>query len=136
MVDRFSKGKAHFAALPKLPSAKEMAQLVLQHIFRIHGLPLDVVSDRGPQFTSAFWREFCSLIGATVSLSSGFHPQSNGQVERVNQILETTLHCVTSEYPSTWSERLLWVEYAYNTLQLSCHLSSGGGSKISHFYVA
>lgn len=63
VVDCFSK-MAHFVPLPKLPSAKETAKLVLQHIFWLHGLLSDVVSDRDPQFTSVFWREFCSHIGS------------------------------------------------------------------------
>ncbi len=87
VVDRFSKA-THFIPLPKLPSARETAVAVIDHVFRIHGLPTDVVSDRGPQFISKFWREFCRLLGASVSLSSGFHPQSNGQTERANQDLE------------------------------------------------
>ena len=118
VVDRFSK-LAHFVPLPKLPSAKETAELVLQHVFRIHGLPVDVVSDRGLQFTSIFWREFCSLVGATVSLSSGFHPQSNGQMERKNLEMETALRCMVSKNPASWSQQLLWVEYAHNTLTSS-----------------
>lgn len=115
VVDRFSK-MAHFIPLSKLPSAKETAELMLQHVFRLHGLPTDIVSDRGPQFTSTFWREFCTLLGATVSLSSGFHPQSNGQTERMNQEMETALRCVASQTPSSWSSQLLWVEYAHNSL--------------------
>ncbi|KAI3365736.1 hypothetical protein L3Q82_000693 [Scortum barcoo] len=115
VVDRFSK-MAHFVPLPKLPSAKETAELMLTHVFRLHGLPVDVVSDRGPQFTSIFWREFCALMGASASLSSGFHPQSNGQTERMNQELETALLCMASQHPSSWSQQLLWVEYAHNTL--------------------
>ncbi len=87
VVDQFSKA-AHFIPLPKLPSAKETAVTVVDHVFRIHGLPMDVVSDRGPQFVSKFWKEFCRLLGVSVSLSSGFHPQSNGQTERANQDLE------------------------------------------------
>ena len=118
VVDRFSK-MAHFVPLTKLPSAKETAEQVLLHVFRLHGLPVDVVSDRGPQFTSVFWREFCTLIGATVSLSSGFHPQSNGQSERMNQEMETALRCMVSQNPSSWSKQLLWVEYAHNTLTSS-----------------
>ncbi len=90
VVDRFSKA-THFIHLPKLPSARETAVAVIDHVFRIHGLPMDVVSDRGPQFVSKFWREFCKLLGATVSLSSGFHPQTNGQTERANQDLERML---------------------------------------------
>ena len=118
VVDRFSK-TAHFIPLPKLPSAKQTAELMLHHVFRLHGLPRDIVSDRGPQFTSCFWREFCSLLGASVSLSSGFHPQSNGQTERMNQELETVLRCLSSRNPSSWSKQLLWVEYAHNTLASS-----------------
>lgn len=115
VVDRFSK-MAHFISLPKLPSAKETAEVVLRDVFRLHGLPVDVVSDRGPQFTSVFWKEFCTLIGATASLSSGFHPQSNGQTERKNQEMEASLRCMVSSHPSTWSKQLMWVEYAHNTL--------------------
>ncbi len=118
VVDRFSKA-AHFIPLPKLPSARETAVAVIDHVFRIHGLPTDVVSDRGPQFVSKFWSEFCRLLGATVSLSSGYHPQSNGQTERANQDLERMLRCVASQNPSSWSQQLSWVEYAHNSLPVS-----------------
>ncbi|KAG1956955.1 retrotransposable element [Pimephales promelas] len=118
VVDRFSKA-AHFIPLPKLPSAKETAVTIVDHVFRLHGLPMDVVSDRGPQFVSKFWREFCKLLGATVSLSSGFHPQSNGQTERANQDVERTLRCMVSKNPSSWSQQLSMVEYAHNTLPVS-----------------
>ncbi|XP_029318573.1 uncharacterized protein LOC115028841 [Cottoperca gobio] len=64
--------------LEYIQRAKQTAEAVCQNVFRFFGLPLDVVSDRGPQFTAQFWRAFCKLIGATVSLSSGFHPESNG----------------------------------------------------------
>ena len=115
IIDRFSKS-AHFIALPKLPSAKETSEVMISQVFRLHGIPADIVSDRGPQFTSEVWRTFCTALGATVSLSSGFHPQSNGQTERANQELESFLRCVTSENPSTWSSQLPWVEYAHNSL--------------------
>lgn len=115
VVDRFSK-MAHFIPLTKLPSAKVTAEVMMNHVFRIHGFPNDIVSDRGPQFISAFWKEFCRLIGATVSLSSGYHPQSNGQSERLNQELETTLRCLVSRNQTTWSDHLTWVEVAHNTL--------------------
>uniref|UniRef100_A0A3B4GQD0 Gypsy retrotransposon integrase-like protein 1 n=1 Tax=Pundamilia nyererei TaxID=303518 RepID=A0A3B4GQD0_9CICH len=114
IVDRFSKA-AHFIALPQLPSALETARLLTQHVFRLHGIPRDIVSDRGPQFTSRVWREFCVELGAQVSLSSGFHPQTNGQTERANQALEAMLRCVISSNQSTWSKQLTWVEYAYNS---------------------
>ncbi len=82
-------------------------------------LDVDVVSDRGPQFVSKFWKEFCRQLGATTSLSSGYHPQTNGQAERANQDLERVLRCVASAEPSSWSSRLTMVEYAHNSLPVS-----------------
>lgn len=93
IVDRFSK-MTHLVPLPPLPklhSAKETAQFVLLHVVHLHGLPNDVVSDRGPQFTSTFWKEFLQAVGAITSLSSGYHPQTIGQTEHVNQEMETAL---------------------------------------------
>lgn len=121
VVDRFSKA-VHFIPLTGLPSAKDTAKIMIQHVFKLHGLPSEVVSDRGPQFTSSFWRAFCKLLGASVCLSSGFHPQTNGQTERANQQLETVLRCLASQNPTTWSEQLPWAEYAINS-----HISSSTG---------
>ncbi len=122
---RFSK-TAHFIPLPKLPSAKETAVTVVNHVFRVHGLPVDVVSDRGPQFVSKFWREFCRLLGATVSLSSGFHPQT----ERANQDVERVLRCLVSQNPTSWGQQLAWVEYAHNSLPVS---STVEASRLRHW---
>jgi len=66
---------AHLIPLPKLPYAKETADLIFKNVVRIHGIPVDIVSDRGPQFMSRYWKAFWSLFGSSVSLSSGFHPQ-------------------------------------------------------------
>ena len=115
VVDRFSK-MVHFVALPKLPSTAEMADLLVSHVVRLHGIPQNIVSDRGPQFTSGVWRAFCRGIGDTVSLSSGYHPQTNGQAELANQALEATLRCVTTSNPASWSLHLPWVEYSLNTM--------------------
>ena len=91
----------------------------MQHVFQLHGLPVDIVADSGPQFTSRFWKAFCTLIGLLASLCPGFHPQSNGQSDRANQDLETTLHCLVSTNPTTWSQQLVWVEYTCNILPCS-----------------
>uniref|UniRef100_A0A3P9L311 Gypsy retrotransposon integrase-like protein 1 n=1 Tax=Oryzias latipes TaxID=8090 RepID=A0A3P9L311_ORYLA len=114
VIDRFSKA-VHFIPLPQLPSASETADILVHHVFRYHGIPSDIVSDRGPQFTSQVWRSFCSALGATVSLSSGYHPQSNGQAERANQELEAALRCLVAQNEADWSKYLIWVEYAHNT---------------------
>ncbi|KAI4883683.1 hypothetical protein NFI96_015820 [Prochilodus magdalenae] len=112
LVDRFSKA-CKLVALPGLPSARQMAELL---VVRVHGMPSDLVSDRGAQFMSRYWKAFCELMGASVSLSSGFHPQSNGQTERVNQDLAQTLCCLVADSPSSWAKHLPWAEYAHNTL--------------------
>ncbi|KAI2661117.1 Transposon Tf2-9 polyprotein [Labeo rohita] len=123
IVDRFSKA-VHLVALTGLPSAKTTAELILEHVVHLHGFPKDIVSDRGPQFTAKFWQAFCCLVGTTSSLSSGHHPQTNGQTERANQQLDqqalpsmlcgyatgTNLRCsniknrrLTSRPPNSWS---------------------------------
>ncbi|KAJ8333796.1 hypothetical protein SKAU_G00411150 [Synaphobranchus kaupii] len=116
IVDRFSKA-VHFIPLPKLPSALETAELLVVHVVRLHGIPSDIVSDRGPQFSSQVWKAFCVALGASASLSSGFHPQSNGQAERANQDLGAALRCVTARNPASWSRFLPWVEYSHNSLK-------------------
>lgn len=107
IIHRFSKAV--------LPLALETTQLLLQHVFHLHGIPLDIDSERGPQFISYLWKVFCSALGASVSLSSGFHPQTNGQTERANQNVGTALFCLVSSNPSTQSEFLPWIEYAHNS---------------------
>ena len=118
VVDRFSK-QVHFVPLKALPSAAETARLLLQHVIRIHGIPSDVVSDRGPQFISKVWRAFCSDLGIKVSLSSGYHPQTNGQCERANQVVESTLRCLCQDRPRTWVAELPWIELAVNSMTSS-----------------
>ncbi|KAL4009484.1 hypothetical protein ACER0C_003336 [Sarotherodon galilaeus] len=113
VVDRFSKA-VHLVALAGLPSARQTAELFLDHVVRLHGFPKDIVSDRGPQFTARFWKAFCRLIGASPCLSSGYHPQTNGQVERTNQQLGRFLRCFVSAQPSLWPRYLLWAELSHN----------------------
>ncbi len=81
MVDRFSKS-CRLIPLKRLPTAMETAELMFNHVFRYFGIPEDIVSNRGPQFISQVWKSFLKLLGVTVSLSSGYHPQTNGQTER------------------------------------------------------
>lgn len=119
VVERFAKA-VHFIPLPKLPSALETADLLVLHVFRLHGIPVDVVSDRGPQFASQVWKAFCRALGAKVSLSSGYHPQTNRQTERVNQDLESALRCVTAHHPASWTTQLPWIEYGRRKKWLSC----------------
>ncbi|KAI2660027.1 Transposon Tf2-6 polyprotein [Labeo rohita] len=115
VVDRFSKA-CRFIPLPKLPSALETAEVLCNWVFRLYGLPEDIVSDRGPQFTSHLWASFFRLLGANVSLTSGYHPQANGQVERLNQELTHFLRTYCQNRQEDWSRYLFWAEYAQNSL--------------------
>ncbi|KAK3518141.1 hypothetical protein QTP70_033236 [Hemibagrus guttatus] len=121
VVDRFSKG-CKLIPLKGLPTAMQSAEAMFNHVFRNFGLPEDIVLDRGPQFTSRVWGSLCARLGIGVSLSSGYHPQSNGQAERLNQEIERFLRNYCSREQQRWSEFLLWTEYAQNSLN---HSSTG-----------
>ncbi|KAL0149072.1 hypothetical protein M9458_055687 [Cirrhinus mrigala] len=116
IIDRFSKA-CRFIPLAKLPTAMETAELLCNWVFRFYGLPEDIVSDRGPQFSSRLWSSFFSLLGVNVSLTSGYHPQANGQVERLNQELTRFLRTYCHNQQDTWSRYLFWAEYAQNSLR-------------------
>lgn len=81
IIDHFSKS-CHLHPLKCLPTAIETVELLFNHVFRYFRIPEDIVSDRGPQFKSRVWKAFFTLLGVTVSLSSVYHPQSNGLVGR------------------------------------------------------
>ncbi|KAL1269106.1 hypothetical protein QQF64_031395 [Cirrhinus molitorella] len=115
IVDRFSKA-CRLLPLPKLPSAFEAAELLCNHVFRFYGLPDDIVSDRGPQFTSRVWTSFFNLLNVNISLTSGYHPQSNGQSERLNQEIIRFLRAYCQQHQTDWSRFLMWAEYAQNSL--------------------
>ncbi|CAJ0964878.1 unnamed protein product [Ranitomeya imitator] len=115
VVYRFSK-MSHFIALPGLPSAPELAKIFLHQVFHLHGFPHHIVSDRGVQFTSRFWRALCSLLKVNLDFSSAYHPQSNGQVERVNQVLTTYLRHFSNAHQDDWVSLLPWAEFSYNNL--------------------
>ena len=78
------------------------------HFFRHYGVPEDIVSDRVPQFTSRVWKEFMERLGVSVSLTSGFHPESNGQVETVNQDVGRFLRSYCQDRPGEWAVVVPW----------------------------
>ncbi|KAK3505649.1 hypothetical protein QTP70_004581, partial [Hemibagrus guttatus] len=121
VVDHFSKG-CKLIPLKRLPLAIKTAEALFVHVFRNFGLPEDIVSDRGPQFTSRVWSLLFAHLGIGVSLSSNYHPQSNGQAERLNQEIGRFLRSYCSREQHRWSEFLPWVEYAQNSL---IHSSTG-----------
>ncbi|KAG1926787.1 retrotransposable element [Pimephales promelas] len=115
IVDRFSKA-CRLVPLTKLPTALETAELLCNQVFRFYGLPEDIVSDRGPQFTSRVWTAFFKNLNVNISLTSGYHPQSNGQTERLNQDIIRFLRTYCQQHQEDWSRYLFWAEYAQNSL--------------------
>ena len=115
MIDSLTK-LAHFIPSKNLPTASQLAQLLLTQVVRLHGLPEVILSDRGPQFTARFWQLWCKALGISPNLSTSFHPQTNGQTERLNQTLKQYLQCYALKAEESWVG-LLWVaELAYNNL--------------------
>ncbi len=86
VVDRFSK-MAHFIPTKDEATAQETGRLFFSHIFKHHGLPKDIVSDRDPKFTSKFWRALWKRMGSELKMSTSFRPQTDGQTERVNLVI-------------------------------------------------
>ncbi len=91
--------------------------VLFTQVFQNYGLPEEIVSDRGPQFISRVWKAFFRLLGVTVSLSSGYHPQTNGQTERRIQELGRYLRSYCHDDQHSWSRYLPWGEYAQNSLR-------------------
>lgn len=109
-VDKFSK-YSHFIPLAHPFTALSVAKLYMQHVYHLHGLPQSIISNRDRIFTSSFWQELFRLAGVTLRMSSAYHPQSDGQTERVNQCMETFLRCFLNAYPSKWLDWIYLAEY-------------------------
>lgn len=129
VIDSFTK-YAHFLSLKHPFTAAGVAKLFLDQIYRLHGLPLSIVSYRDPVFTSRFWKELFDLAGVKLQMSSSYHPQSDGQTERVNQTMETFLRCFVNACPSKWNSWLPLAEFWYN----SCFHSAVGRSPFEALY--
>jgi hypothetical protein len=91
-------------------------------VYKLHGMPSSIVSDRDKIFTSKLWHELFRLSGTALKMGSSYHPQTDGQMERVNQCLETFLRSFVHACPSKWSSWLSLAEFWYNT---SFHSSLG-----------
>ncbi|MCO5563698.1 hypothetical protein L7F22_017345 [Adiantum nelumboides] len=99
-----------------------MVKLFMHNIFKYHGMPQSIVSDRDPRMTSLFWKALFEIMGTTLKFSSSFHPQTDGQSEEANSFVQDLLKCYVSEHKATWEHYLLSVEYAYNNI---VHTSTG-----------
>ncbi|XP_073057262.1 uncharacterized protein [Primulina eburnea] len=91
-----------------------MARLYIQEILNYHGVPTSIVSDRDPHFTSRFWGSFQNVLGTTLSLSTAYRLETDGQSERTVQTLEYMLRACALDFGPSWHDHLLLVEFAYN----------------------
>lgn len=114
VVDRLSK-YAQFFSLAHLYTAKQVAQVFLNGIYKLHGLPFNIISDRDALFTSLFWEELFKLQGTELKHSSTYHPQTDGQSEITNKGLEGYLRCFCSHKPKDWPRWLSLAEFWFNT---------------------
>ncbi|KAA3470452.1 DNA/RNA polymerases superfamily protein [Gossypium australe] len=113
IVDRLTKS-AHFIPVRVDYSLQKLAKLYVSEIVRLHGVPVSIISDRDPRFTSRFWRALHQALGTRLDFSTAFHPQSYGQSERVIQILEDMLRGCVLDFRGSWEEFLPLAEFAYN----------------------
>ena len=113
VVDRLTKS-AHFVPGKSTYTASKWAQLYMSEIVRLHGVPVSIVSDRDARFTSKFWKGLQTAMGTRLDFSTAFHPQTDGQTERLNQVLEDMLRACALEFPGSWDSHLHLMEFAYN----------------------
>ncbi len=127
MIDPFTK-MAHFIPLKQNEKTSEhLIRIFLRSYWRFHSIPLDIISDRDSRFTAHLWKDFLKILGIKPRMSTAFHPQTDGQTERLNQILEVYLRAFVNYEMDNWEDLLPTAEFAYN----NCAQSSTG---ISPFY--
>jgi transposase InsO family protein len=114
VVDRLTK-MAHFIALSHPYSVQTVAQAFMDNIFKLHGPPVIIVTDRDRIFTSNMWQAMFKSLNVKLKLSTAYHPQTDGQTERVNQCLESYLRCMVFQEPKKWAAWLALAEWWYNT---------------------
>ena len=91
-----------------------LAELDVSEIVRFHGIPLSVVSDRDPLFTSRFWKELQSALSTRLNFSTSFYPQTDEQSERVIQMLEDMFRGCMLDFLGSWDRYIPLIEFAYN----------------------
>ena len=113
VVDRLTK-VAHFLPVRTDYSLDKLAKLYIREIVLLHRIPISIISDRDPRFTSRFWGKFQEALGTRLNFSTSVHPQAYGQSERVIQVLEDMLRSYVIDYEGSWDRRIPLVEFVYN----------------------
>jgi hypothetical protein len=105
---------AHFIPIKTTYSGPQLAELYMLRIVYLHGVPMKIAPDRGTQFTLRFWERLHKTLDTQLRFSSAYHPHTDGQTERVNQILEDMLRACALQYGRSWNKSLPYVEFSYN----------------------
>jgi len=112
VVDRFKK-MVHFIGLATNATAKDVADTFLQEVWKLHGLPSEIVPDMDAKFSGEFWESLCKALGIKQRMSMAYHPQTDGQTERTNQVPEGYLRNFVNYDQNDWYQMLALAEYAY-----------------------
>jgi hypothetical protein len=134
VVDQFSK-MVHFIPTKDEAMTQETNKLFFTHVFKHHGLPKDVVSDRDPKFTNKFWRTLWKRMGSEFKMSTSFHPQTDGQTERVNLVIQQFLRNYVAADQQDWVDHLELAEFCYNNSEHSAnwvHPFSNGDGQVTN----
>ena len=113
VVDKLKKA-SHFIPVKSTHKTDDIAKIFMKDIFKLHGFPKAIVSDRDVKFTSNFWKGLFADLGTKLNFSTAYHPQTNGQIERVNQVLEDMVRMYVMEKPTKWEYYLHLVDFSYN----------------------
>ena len=112
-MDKLSK-VSHLNPFKTTYKSTNIAEIFKKEIFHLHGIPKVIIYDIDPKFTGNFWKTLFKGLNTKLNFSTAYHPQTNGQIERVNQVLEDMLRMYVSDYPKKWEDYLHLVEFAYN----------------------
>ena len=109
-MDRLTKSP-HFIPMKTAYTARKYAEIYFDRIVTLHGVPLTIISDRGSVFVSRFWEQLQECLGTSLLSSSAYHPQTDGQTERVNQVLEDMLRACAISFLEKWDECLKLADF-------------------------
>jgi transposase InsO family protein len=103
VVDKLTKA-THFISVKTTHKVDNIANIYMKEVARLHGVPKAIVSDRDPKFTSNFWKGLFKGFGTNLNLSTTYHPESHGKIERTNKIIEDMLRMYVMDQPSKWED--------------------------------
>ncbi|GJV53828.1 putative reverse transcriptase domain-containing protein [Tanacetum coccineum] len=113
IVDRLTKS-AHFLPMRETDPMDKLARLYLKEVVTRHGIPVSIICDRDPRFTSNFWKSFQKAMGTRLDMSTAYHPETDGQSERTIQTLEDMLRACVIDFGNGWERHLPLIEFSYN----------------------